>query len=100
MNQHFQPRNAKGGYPRQRPARQRPSEESPEEQDLPVDQYAGVVARGIIKQAGIEDSTEIWRALKRAYMAGYADATEGLARQRSAKRPHLPRPRAYRRLAR
>ena len=41
---------------------------------LSLDQYAGGVARNLIKQTGVEDSTQIWKALKRAYLAGYADA--------------------------
>jgi hypothetical protein len=41
-----------------------------------LDQYAGGVARNLIKQTGVEDTTQIWKALKRAYLAGYADATQ------------------------
>lgn len=39
-----------------------------------LDQVAGAAARGIIKESGIEDTTEHWRALKRAYLAGCEDA--------------------------
>ncbi len=39
-----------------------------------LDQVAGAVARSIIKESGIDDTTEHWRALKRAYLAGYEDA--------------------------
>lgn len=39
-----------------------------------LDQAAGAAARRIIKEAGIEDTTEHWRAVKKAYLAGYADA--------------------------
>ena len=41
-----------------------------------VDQVAGAVARRIIKESGIEDKTEHWRALKRAYLVGNEDARQ------------------------
>ncbi len=42
--------------------------------ELTLEQHAGAVARAIIKTDGVEDTTLIWRALKRAYLAGYEDA--------------------------
>lgn len=39
-----------------------------------LDQHAGAVARGLIKSTGVDDTAQIWRALKRAYLVGYADA--------------------------
>lgn len=39
-----------------------------------LDQHAGAVARAIIKESGIEDTTPHWRAVKNAYLAGYEDA--------------------------
>jgi hypothetical protein len=42
--------------------------------ELTLEQHAGAVARQLIQQTGIEDSTPIWKALKRAYLAGYEDA--------------------------
>ena len=41
-----------------------------------LDQRAGAVARRIIKESSIEDKTEHWRAIKRAYLAGYEDARQ------------------------
>jgi hypothetical protein len=47
------------------------------DEDAPtLDQYAGGVARQIIRATGVEDSTQIWRALKRAYLAGFEDARQ------------------------
>ena len=64
-------------YPRQRRHEQRayPGRDEAQTRTEPtLDQYAGAVARDLIKQADVEDSTPIWKALKRAYLAGYADA--------------------------
>lgn len=46
----------------------------PEGRQLSLDQIAGGEARRIIKETHVEDTTEHWRALKRAYLAGYEDA--------------------------
>jgi len=80
MNQHFQPRRARPAYgQRQQRQEQRPDQDNQgqqgDEQELTLDQHAGAVARGIIKATGVEDSTEIWRALKRAYLTGYDEAS-------------------------
>ena len=40
-----------------------------------LDQDAGAIARGLIKQMGVEDTTANWQAIKRAYLIGYADAS-------------------------
>jgi hypothetical protein len=39
-----------------------------------LDQAAGAAARRIIKESSVDDTTEHWRAIKKAYLAGYADA--------------------------
>jgi hypothetical protein len=39
-----------------------------------LDQMAGVAARQIIHTTRLDDTTGHWRALKRAYLAGYEDA--------------------------
>lgn len=52
---------------------QRAEDYAGDEREKGLDQHAGAVARGILKQSGLEDSTPIWRALKRAYLSGYAD---------------------------
>jgi hypothetical protein len=44
------------------------------DEQLSLDHRATIAARGIIKSTGVEDTTEIWRALKRAYLAGYGAA--------------------------
>lgn len=36
-------------------------------------QRAGATARIIIRETGMDDITENWRALKRAYLKGYED---------------------------
>jgi hypothetical protein len=46
-----------------------------DEKQPSLDQYAGGVARNLIKQTRLEDTTQNWRAIKRAYLAGYADAS-------------------------
>lgn len=74
MNQQFPPRHARlngHGHIKE----QRPSDYAPDSGQRAQDEHAGVVARGIIRETGVEDTTQIWRALKRAYLAGYADAT-------------------------
>jgi len=38
-------------------------------------QQAGATARIIIRDTGLDDTAENWKALKRAYLAGYADAS-------------------------
>lgn len=53
---------------------QRHEDYAGDESEMTLDQHAGAVARGIIKQSGVEDTTEHWRAVKRAYLAGYGDA--------------------------
>ena len=52
----------------------RPQDYEGNEGEMTLDQHAGAVARGLIRQSGIEDNTQVWRALKRAYLAGYEDA--------------------------
>jgi hypothetical protein len=47
---------------------------APEGRELSLDQIAGIVARRIIKESSVDDTTANWRALKRAYLAGYEDA--------------------------
>ena len=42
--------------------------------ELTLEQHAGAVARAIIKTNELEDTTVIWRALKRAYLTGFEDA--------------------------
>ena len=39
-----------------------------------IDQVAGAEARRILRASRMEDTTENWRALKRAYLAGREDA--------------------------
>lgn len=46
-----------------------------DESEQTLEQHAGAVARGIIKHAGLEDTTQTWRALKRAYLTGYDEAS-------------------------
>lgn len=46
-----------------------------DESELTLEQHAGAVARGIIKHAGLEDTTQTWKALKRAYLTGYDEAS-------------------------
>lgn len=69
MNQQFQ-RRARPAHAAQQQHRQEHGDE-----DMTLDQYAGAVARQLIKQTGVEDSTQIWRALKRAYLTGYDEAS-------------------------
>ncbi len=47
-------------------ARTRPSTE--------LDEAATAAARRIIRDTSLEDSVANWRAVKRAYLAGYEDA--------------------------
>ena len=68
MNQHQ--RYERRGRSGQRPYQRRDDNN----QDPTLDQHASGIARELIKQTGVEDTTQIWRALKRAYLAGYADA--------------------------
>lgn len=74
MNQHFQQRRPRPqGHGRMKEQRE---EDYAGNDDQPtLDQHAGVVARAMIKQTGVEDTTQIWRALKRAYLAGYDEAS-------------------------
>ena len=46
----------------------------PEGRELSLDQVAGGEARRIIRETDLEDTTANWRAVKRAYLAGYEDA--------------------------
>ena len=39
-----------------------------------LDQVAGQAARRIIHETSMDDTTEHWRAVKRAYIRGYEDA--------------------------
>lgn len=80
MNQHFQ-RRARPAYgnnnaQRQQRRDQRPADEQQDDKaGMTLDQYAGAVARELIKEAGLEDSTPVWRAIKRAYLTGYDEAS-------------------------
>ncbi len=74
MNQHFQPRRGQPeGHGRMK--EQRDEDYAGDNGQPTLDQHAGAVARGIIKQTGVEDTTQIWRAVKRAYLTGYGDAS-------------------------
>ena len=44
---------------------------SQDNQQRPLDQHAGAVARQIIRSSNVDDTTDNWRALKRAFIAGY-----------------------------
>lgn len=63
--------------PHGRMKEQREEDYAPAREDgqVSLDQVAGATARRIIKQSSVDDTTEHWRALKRAYLAGYADAS-------------------------
>lgn len=74
MNQQFQ-RRARPTYGQRQHRRPEPEQEQRDDQELTLDQHAGAVARGIIKATGLEDSTQIWRAVKRAYLTGYDEAS-------------------------
>jgi hypothetical protein len=68
MNQHQR-------YERRERSTERPYQRRQDNnQDSALDQHASGIARQLIKEAGVDDTTQIWRALKRAYLAGYADA--------------------------
>ena len=51
--------------------RQEDYEGAGDEQQLSLDQHAGAAARQIIRSSNVDDTTEHWRALKRAFIAGY-----------------------------
>lgn len=77
MNQPQRFQNQRGAQQHQGNGRnnERRGDSATENGQPTLEQYAGGVARNLIKQTGVEDTTEIWRALKRAYLTGYADAT-------------------------
>ena len=76
MNQplRYQPRRPNMSPRRSQKEEARPQDYEGNENEPTLDQHAGTVARGLIRQTGIEDTTQNWRALKRAYLAGYEDA--------------------------
>ncbi len=47
------------------------SENGGDPQPLSLEQHAGHVARQIIRSSNVDDTTEHWRALKRAFLAGH-----------------------------
>lgn len=61
--------------PEGRMKEQRPEDYQGDESEQTLEQHAGAIARGIIKHAGLEDSTQTWKALKRAYLTGYDEAS-------------------------
>lgn len=76
MNQHFQPRRGpRAPQDQGRMKEQREEDYAGDNGEPTLEQYAGGVARNLIKQTGVEDTTQIWRAIKRAYLTGYGDAS-------------------------
>ncbi len=82
QSQRFQPRTRDYGarpqgrmQPQGRMKEQHGEDYAGDESQVTLEQHAGTVARGIIKHAGLEDTTETWKALKRAYLTGYDEAT-------------------------
>lgn len=74
--QRFQARaRGYGARPQGRMKEQRAEDYQGDESEMTLEQHAGAVARGIIKHAGLEDSTQTWKALKRAYLTGYDEAS-------------------------
>ena len=69
-----QPQRFQQGRPAQRPQGRGRMKEERSDDYAPVDQMAGQTARRIIKESNVDDTTEHWRAIKKAYLAGYADA--------------------------